>query len=569
MARLTGAEMVAQLFEGYGVSHVFFVPTILNHALYQMEQQTGVKRIVTHAEKSAAYMADGYARASRRPGICMAQTVGAANLAAGLRDAFMACSPVIAITGGPYRHSRDRYQYQEVEDLPFFKPVTKASTRVDDVARIPQVIGQMFRSATTGRPGPVHVEFEGHQGEVLERQSADADMTVEQRFARLPPFRPAPEDDDVRRTARLLQNAARPVIVAGGGVRQSQAQAQLVNLAERLSIPVVTSLTGKDVIPSDHPLAAGVVGLYSRETANRVVAEADLVFFVGSRTGSQVTHSWRLPPAGTTVIQCDISADVAGVNYHNTASLVGDARRSLELLLAAVGEGTGPDRSAWVSRVRGLVGEWRSAYRPLLESDAVPLRPERLCKEVSDLLPPDAVLVSDTGHAGMWTGGMVDLRSPGHGYLRAAGSLGWAFPAALGAKCALPDRPVVAFTGDGGFWYHIAELETAVRWNIAVVIVVNNNSAFNQEIGLWTEAYGGHLHGRHSEMWRFRDVSFAAIARDIGADGIRIERPQDLRGGLEKAFTTERPAVVEVVTDVDAVAPMAFTPARDGELAAG
>jgi acetolactate synthase I/II/III large subunit len=290
------------------------------------------------------------------------------------------------------------------------------------------------------------------------------------------------------------------------------------------------------------------------------IAEADLVFFVGSKTGSQVTHSWHLPSAGTPVIHCDIAADVIGLNYPNSSPLVGDAKRTVELLLDELSGPAPAAHSAWTDRVRAITDEWRAEWTPLLESEAVPIRPERLCSELTAILPSDALLVSDTGHAGMWTAGMVDLRYPDQDYVRAAGSLGWAFPAALGAKCAVPDRPVVAFTGDGGLWYHIAELETAARWGINAVIVVNNNHSLNQEIGLWADAYEGSLHGRHGEMWQFNEVDFSAIAREMGAAGFRVEKPGELSGTLKAALTANKPAVVEVVTEISAVAPKAYTP---------
>src|SRR5918999_246954 len=190
MASFTGAEVVARMLEGYGVSHVFFVPTILTHTLVEIEQRGAIDRVLVHSEKAAAYMADGYARASGRPGVCLAQTVGAANLASGLRDARLTASPIVAITGGPFRHSRNRFQYQEIEDQPMFVPVTKSSVRVDMVDRLPAVIRNAFQMATSGRPGAAHIEVEGHYGDVLERQSTEEPLVPELRHGQLPPFRP-------------------------------------------------------------------------------------------------------------------------------------------------------------------------------------------------------------------------------------------------------------------------------------------------------------------------------------------------------------------------------------------
>lgn len=556
MPRMTGARFLAESLEAYGVTHVFFVPAILSHTLAELDRRTGVQRILTHGEKSAVYMADGYARATGRPGVCFAQCVGAANLAAGLRDPYLACTPLVMLTGGPYRNSRHRHVYQEIDDFALFKPVTRYSARVDEVERLPDVLRQAFRSATSGTPGPTHIEVEGHLGE-LEQREADLEVLAESRFACVPPFRPAPDPADVRAALHLLEAAERPVIVAGGGARASGAGPQVVDLAERLAIPVATSLNAKELIRGNHPLNVGVPGTYCRHSANRVVREADLVFFIGSHTGSQVTFNWQVPPPGTRVIQLDINPEELGRHYPNAASLLGDARTGLEALLAGCNPASAATRGPWLERVRALGERWRAEVTPLLGSEAVPIRPERLCGELTEHLPAGALLVVETGHSGMWAGGMVDLNRPGQGFIRAAGSLGWGLPAALGAKLAQPDRPVVLFSGDGGFWYHLSELETAVRWNIGAVLVINNNRSLNQEIAIYSDAYGGELSGRHEELWRFRDVSFAAVAETMGARGIRVERPAALGPALEEALTHTGPTVVEVITELTAVAPVA------------
>ena len=559
---MSGARFLAETLDGYGVSHVFLVPTILSATLFEMEQRTGIARVVTHGEKAAAYMADGYARATGRPGVCMAQTVGAANLAAGLRDAWLSCSPVIALTGGPYIHTRARQTYQQVDDFPLFAPLTKFSAQTGSVERLPDLVRQAFRVATSGKPGPVHLELEGHWGEIPEEQVAELEVMVEERFTRVPAFRPEPEPAAVREAIRLLAEASRPVLIVGGGVRSSGAAGDLVALAEAMSIPVVTSMNAKDVIPGDHPLNAGVVGLYSKKSANRVVLEADLAFFVGSQTGSQVTLNWQVPPSGTTVIQVDIDPAELGRHYPNAVSILGDAKVTLAKLLEEAPANSGERRRGWLQRVQAVAAEWQDEYRPQLESDVVPLRPERLCHDLTKVLPDDALLVVDTGHAGMWTAGMVDLTSPKQSYIRAGGSLGWAFPASIGAKLADPNRPVVLFTGDGGLWYHLAELETAVRWGAGTVIVVNDNRSLNQEIGPYTKAYGGSLHGRHAELWHFQEVDFARVAESVGAVGLRVTRPQELEGALasaiEQAGTARRPVVVDVITEISATAPLAY-----------
>jgi len=550
MPTMTGSRFFAQAMQAYGVTHIFFVPTMLLPAMAEMEDMN-IRRVVTHGEKAAAYMADGYARASRRPGICMAQNVGAANLAAGLRDAYMACSPVIAITGGSDSDSRYRYPYQEVEDFSMFDPVTKFNARIDKLSRLPDLLREIFRVATSGAPGPVHLETRGNHGQVIEEEG-NLELIVEEQYKQYPAFRPEPEMERVRDAAAALTKAQRPIIVAGGGVTASQAEQEVVKLAEMLSIPVATSLNGKGTISNDHPLSVGVVGTYSRWCANRAVAEADLVFFIGSHTGGQVTNNWKIPRPGTAVIQLDISPADLGRNYPNAVSLLGDAKVTLQGLNATLKPME--SRGDWTRRVRQLVGEWRAEAAPLLNSDAVPMRPERLCKEITDFLPENAVVVSDTGHSGIWTGTMIDLKKPGQRFIRCAGSLGWAFPASLGVKCALPDAPVLCFTGDGGFYYHLAELETAVRYGINTVIVVNDNRSLNQETRLFDAAYGGQQRGRAREMWVFEDINLAKVAEAMGCFAIRVERPSDLQPALERAFAANRPAVIDVVSDIKAMA---------------
>jgi acetolactate synthase I/II/III large subunit len=289
MPKMTGAKFIAETFKGYGLTHVFFVPAVLWGALAEMKK-LGIYRIGTHSEKAAAYMADGYARASHRPGVCMAQAVGAANLAAGLQDAYLGLSPVIAITGSRPSVQRYRHSYQEIDHTPLFTPVTKFNASVDTIEQLPFLLRQAFREATSGAPGPVHLDFQGTQGEVIGDRTSDLEVIVENPFTHYPPFRLEPETKLIKEAAKLISNSERPVIVAGGGVTASQAQKELVEFAEKLSIPVSTSLNGKGTILDNNPLAIGVVGSYSRWCANRIVSEADLVIFIGSRTGSQVTN---------------------------------------------------------------------------------------------------------------------------------------------------------------------------------------------------------------------------------------------------------------------------------------
>jgi len=556
--KMTGAQCLADMFKGYGVTHIFHVPAVLRTTFAEMEHRTDIKRLHVHGEKAAAYMADGYARASGKPGICMAQVIGALNLAAGLRDAWLAHSPVIAMTGGREAKTKFRKVYQEIDDMPAFEPVTKFNATVDDVSRFPDMVRQAFRTAVTGCPGPVHLQFRGNEGQI-DVEEADMEPLVEAQFARVPAFRPEPDEASVRAALKILQDAARPVIVAGGGVRSSGAAQELVALAEALQIPVATSLNGKDSIPGNHPLSVGVVGSYSRESANRVVNAADLVCFIGTETGGMTTHFWAVPKIGTHAIQIDIEPEALGRNYPLAAAVNGDAKVTLTKMLAQCDRGTAGKRKAWVAEAQKISGAWQEKYKSALNSDAVPIRPERLCHELTKHVPDNGIVVVDTGHAGMWMGGMYDLTSPRQNYMRSAGHLGWAFPAGLGAKCACPERPVVTFTGDAGFWYHIGEVETAVRWNINAVTVVNNNGGGNQSKRGFDRVYGGEQTQKARELWTFSKMNFARLAEDMGAVGIRVEKASEFPAALEKALAANRPAVIDVVTDIEVLAPTAVT----------
>jgi len=404
----------------------------------------------------------------------------------------------------------------------------------------------------------VHLQVRGNEGQI-DAEEAEMEPLCEPQFARVPPFRPRPDDASIAAALAHLQNSPRPVIVAGGGVRASGAAGELVALAQALQIPVATSLNGKDSIPGNHPLSVGVVGTYSRESANRVVNSADLVCFIGTETGGMTTHFWAVPKIGTPAIQIDLDPEAIGRNYPLVAGVNGDAKVILAQMLATADRGTAQLRKLWIETAQKICREWSAKYQPMLASETAPIRPERICAELARHMPDDAIVAVDTGHAGMWMGGMFDLSSPRQSYIRSAGHLGWAFPAGLGAKCACPERPVVVFTGDAGLWYHIAEIETAARWRINAVIVVNNNASGNQSKRGFDRVYGGTQTEQARELWTFSKVNFAHIAEDMGAAGMRVEKPGDIAPAFEQALRANRPVVLDVVTDIEVLAPLAVT----------
>jgi len=553
---VNGARYLAETLANQGVSHVFLVPAILRRTLVELER-LGIKRITTHTESGAAYMADGFARTSRRPAVAMAQSVGAANLAAGLQDAFLAHSPVIALTGRKPPLFQHRNAYQEIAHGRMFEPVTKYNATIDTAEQLPFILRQLFREAVSGTPGPVHADLSGLSGELIEAGEVSFPLLGDGTPASFPPFRPAADPERVKQALDQILKAQRPILVVGGGAIASEAHEEVLRLVEALALPVATSNDGKGIIPENHPLSVGLVGSYSQQCANRSVSEADLVIFLGSATGDQITLDWTIPRVDTPVIQIDIHPAELGRNYPNALGLCGDARTILQQFLAVLpaprpfGE--------WVARVRGYVEEWRNLVAAHKVSDATPIRPERLCHEISKNLPDDAILVADTGYSCVWAGTMMCITHPTQRFLRAAGSLGWAFPAALGAKCAAPEKPVICFSGDGAFLYHLSELETAKRWGINTVTIVNNNSYFGQSIPGMQKAYGS-TPGAPDEVVQFENTDYAKIAENFGCIGIRIENPSEIAPALESALKANKPVVIDVITNHDCHPPPLWRP---------
>ncbi len=555
---ISGAEWLARSLAANGTTHVFFVDAVLRRTLIELGT-LGVTRVLAHAEKSAAYMADGFARIAGRPGICFAQSVGAANLAAGLQDAWLGRSPVIALTGREPPHYQHRSTYQEIPHQPLYASVTKFSADVAEAADLPRLLRQAWREAMTGSPRPAHLDLYGRSAAVVESgtvsEPAGADPALQ---LTMPPYRPTPPDYEIERATAKLRAANRIVIIAGTGAAASGAGTELLALGEALAAPIGTSLGGRGIIPTQHRLSIGCPGNYAAPPANQIVHEADLVLFIGCHTGDQVTHTWRIPPLQTQVVQIDIDPSELGRSYPHTLGLMGDPKATLAKLNAAIGR---PARDAsFADRAAGIVAAWREERAARRSSNAAPILPDRLCAEITRALPEDGILVADTGYSGIWTSTLIELNGTTQTYLRAAGSLGWAFPAALGAKCAAGKRKVICWSGDGAIYYHLTELETARRRGIGIVLVINNNSGFGQG---WPnmQRQQGNKPGDVSELGRFGPTNFADIAQVFGLRGIRVDEPSQIAPALREALASDETVVVDVNTDIDARAPEPWLPA--------
>lgn len=547
---MVGNELLAETIRRAGTKAVFFVPTFLYPTLVSLAED-GVKRVLCHAEKAAGYMADGYAQATNQPGVVITQGgPGATNLFAGLADAWQSHTPVIALTPliPDIRYQGNSYQEVYVD----FAAVTKFDAEVRQMHRLPEFLGKAFREATCGVPRPVHLYVAGE----LEAMKLDTDLgEIEPRYFTYPAFRPKADEDDVRAAVDLLVASHRPAIVAGRGAIASGAWAEVTELAERLNIPVTTSLGGKGCIDERHALAMGVQGSYRRSAANDVIDDADLLLYIGSHIGGATTLLHTLPQAHVPIIHIDIDPAQPGKNYVTKLPLIGDARTVLRQMLESLPAADKQIRQPWVDACRQRIADWWKSEESHVTSDASPIRPERLAVELTKALPADALVVTDTGYSAAWSGAFLDLPQ-GKNYLSCEGSMGWAFPAALGAKCGAPERPVVAWTGDGGFWVHFAELETAVRNEINAVTVVLNNHALVFDTHL-LQAFWSASHDV-DKLSEFVHVNIAEMAQQMGAFGIRVTDPNKIGDAVREALAANKPAVVEVIIDHAAVAPVAF-----------
>jgi len=552
MKRL-GAAAFTEMLNLYGVRFFFFMSGGPTSIFSEMsEKAPKIRQVLTHGEKSAAYMADGYSRASYRPGLCFGQVgPGAANLAAGIAEPFLASSPVIAVTGMRPVEALNKNAYQELEQMRCFDPVTKWNVAIGKASRIPDLVRTAFRVATTGRPRPVHLSL---PADVAAAEFDFPDLVAAPEFSEFPPLRIHPDLRLVAEAFALIVKSERPVLVAGGGAIASKAWRAVQKVAEELSIPVATTLSGKGSIAEDHPLSIGVPGRYGRKSASAILMQSDLVLYIGCKVGSISSSNWTILAKGTKIIQVDIDAAQIGWNYPVTLGIVADARLALEgLIRVARTKNTGAEkRKRWVASVRAAVSEWRKEAAKLSSSTAVPISVHRVIRELRDVLRKDDVVVSDTGYAAAWSATLFDVLKPGRSFYRSTGSLGWAFAGSIGVKLALPDKKVVCFTGDGGFGYHLTELETASRIGAPVVTVVINNSTLAFE----RHDFQYFLGGKGYEASDYLSTNFAKVAEAFSCHGIRVERPSEIRDALLQSLRAGKPAVVDIKTDPDEIAPV-------------
>jgi acetolactate synthase-1/2/3 large subunit len=453
------------------------------------------------------------------------------------------------------RTERFRKEYQELDQPPLFSSVTKWGAEASIPAHTPRLVREAARQAISGAPGPVYL---GIPNDIFEADLADYQPPTAGEPMVMPLTRPAPTAAEAEAVVHALMGAQRPIILVGNGIHQSGAHDALRGVAERFGIPVATSNSGKGSIAETHDLAIGSVGRYSRKYANAALREADLILAVGTGLGGMVTDSYRLLSPDTRLIHVSIDPQVVGLNFPTELGLVADARAFLETVLdAAVRMGTVPSEAASVHATNLALERtaWREVRAGLADHnghDGRPMRPEAVMAILDAQIADDAVLVADTGYAAAWAGALAETRVAGRNFVRADGSLGWAFPGSLGAQLAAPDKQVICITGDGGFGYHIGDIETAIRLQLPVVVIVLNNQTLAFEEHVQDLLYGKVVASVNS----FHDVDYGKVARAFGANGFRVTNADEFSRALAVGLERSGPTIIDAVIDRQAIAPV-------------
>ncbi|MET9325262.1 acetolactate synthase catalytic subunit [Tsukamurella sp. NPDC003166] len=553
----TVADVLAARLKAHGVD-LFFGQSLPSRLVLAAED-AGIRQIVYRTENAGGAMADGYARLRRTCGFVVAQNGPAATLlVAPLTEALHASIPIVALVQEVPSTSRGRNAFQEIDHRALFSGCSTWFGVLDDGDRAEEALDAAIRSATTGRPGPAVLML---PKDVLERPGT-AGRAAPVTAAHSPRDRPRPDADAIARAWDALRTAERPLIVAGGGVVSADASAALVAFSSETGIAVATTPMGKGAIPDDDPLALGVIGNYMgpHSMTHRIrdwIGTADVVLLAGSRTNENGTDSWTLLPHDAAYLHLDIDPFEVGRNYPAHTRLIGDVRAGLTDLLAhARAQGSGIDPTVRDEAVRTVAAnrsDFIGTVRRYAADDAVPLRPETIVTTIDALSPADAVFAADASYSSIWIGTFVSMPDTDRRTVlpRGIAGLGWGLPLALGAKAADPARTVVCLTGDGGFAHCWSELETAVREELPVIVVVLNNA----ELGYQKHAEIVQF-GRATSAVVLGAVDHAAIARACGARGSTVRTRAAFVDAFTAALSSPVPVVIDVITDPDAYPPI-------------
>ncbi len=533
---LSGAQILCRLLQAQGVDVVFGYPGGAIMPLYHaLPEYPGLRHVLVRHEQAAAHAADGYARASGKPGVCVATSgPGATNLITGIATAQMDSSPVVAITGQVPRGMIGRDAFQETDIVGISLPITKHSVVINDISELGEKVREAFYIATEGRPGPVLIDVpKDVQNQKMEWEGDDGIS------ARAAAERRKPHSSEAFSEAvRLLIEAKRPLLMVGHGVIQSGAYGEVRRLAEQTGIPVVTTLLGISAFPESHPLHLGMPGMHGEVHVNRAIQHADVILGIGLRFDDRVTGNTAAFAPQAKIIHIDLDPAEIGKNIPVAVGLVGDAREITTRLLDAV---PARDCEAWRAEIKGFMRERHEAFRGAMA-------PETILAGIREGSGGRATIVSDVGQHQMWIAKLYGYEERNsHITSGGLGTMGFAVPAAMGVHFARPDRPVWAISGDGGFQMNMQEIATMVQEGIPVKMAIFNNGYLGM-VRQWQQFF----HGRRYSATPIWSPDYVKLAEAYGIAGYRVEHARQIEEAVDRAMRDPGPALVEFLIEQEA-----------------
>ena len=543
---MRGGEAIIESLKNMGVKTIFGYPGGQTIPFYDMLYDADMDHILVRHEQCAAHAADGYARASGRVGVCLATSgPGATNLVTGIGTAYMDSSPIVAITGQVPTHLIGNDAFQEADIIGITMPIVKYSYQPKNPDMIPSIIKSSFEIASTGRPGPVLIDVpkEVQEGELTEFK----DDLIE-----TPGYNPTVKGNirQIKKASELIKQSKKPMILAGAGVIISNACCELKKLAETINAPVMTSLLGKGAFDETSDLALGMLGMHGRKVSNDYINESDLLIAIGVRFSDRTTGRLDSFAPDTKVIHIDIDPAEIGKNVEVDLPIVGDARNTLSSLNKVLKD---YKSSSEVNEWADIIKQKKKELLPRVTYDDVPLKPQTVIKEIAEALNPEAILTTDVGQNQMWAAHFFDTQKP-RKFISSGGlgTMGFGFPAAIGAKVACPDNPVVSINGDGGFLMVCQELATVKEYDIPVIAVVLEN----RTLGMVYQWQSLLYNERHSQTLLGNSPDFVKLAESFGVNGVRVTKPGETKEALSSAIKDNEPVLLNVVIDSEEALPM-------------
>ena len=540
--RMTGAQAVLECLKREGVDVVFGLPGGVLLPLYDAIYNSEIRHILVRHEQGAAHMADGYARATGKVGVCIATSgPGATNLVTGIATAYMDSVPMVAITGQVNTFLIGKDAFQEADITGITLPITKHNYLLRSAKDIPRVFREAFYIARSGRPGPVLID--------LPRDVTVEEMEFNWPEVNLAGYHPSVKAHEmqIKKAAKALMEAERPVIYAGGGVKLADAHRELFDLSVKLSVPVTTTLMGIGCFPEDHPLSLGMLGMHGTKYANYTIQESDLILAVGARFDDRVTGKVSSFAPRAKIIHVDVDPAEIGKNVRVDIPLVGDAKNALAGLIKEVQP---KPRSAWNDKV----DLWKSDYPLKYVPDMNIIKPQYVIEKLCELAP-DAIITTEVGQNQMWAAQFFVHKDP-RKFISSGGlgTMGYGFPAAIGAKMGMPDCEVIDIAGDGSFLMNSQELATAVVNDIPVKVAIINNGCLGM-VRQWQELFFGK---RYSATILGRtSPDFVKLAEAYGAVGLRATKPAEVEPVIRAALASDRPTLMDfIVSPLEKVSPM-------------